>query len=257
MKGYSLPFSPSGTSSLVKAPPWHFALDCLLVDYVAAPEVVRAFLPNPLTLDESAPGAVQIAICDGSAVSHADPGQASRSPAEVNYRECLIKLRCRFHGMSAWYVPIAWVTNDHSLLRGFLMGFSKRIGQVDLTHFHRLGGKAGGRYEGQSIGGRVTTSDGLSLHVSQRCVTARASLAPTPPFIARRHVPAMTPTSAADEWVQLMSRDAVMADIWEGPAEISFAAGASDIGGLLAFDGPAKATSFVTAFDVDGVQPLV
>ena len=40
MKGYTIPRTATGLSSLVPAPPWHYVGDFLVVDYWADPEAV-------------------------------------------------------------------------------------------------------------------------------------------------------------------------------------------------------------------------
>ena len=37
LKGYSLPLSPGGRSSLVPSPPWHYVGDLMVIEYWADP----------------------------------------------------------------------------------------------------------------------------------------------------------------------------------------------------------------------------
>lgn len=48
--GFSLPLSPSGTSAMLTAPPWHFSGEIVLVDYRVDPAAARRFLPPELDL---------------------------------------------------------------------------------------------------------------------------------------------------------------------------------------------------------------
>ena len=48
LKGYSLPRTPKGISSLVTTPPWHYVGNCLAVEYEADADAVAAFLPPGL-----------------------------------------------------------------------------------------------------------------------------------------------------------------------------------------------------------------
>ena len=41
LKGYTLPRSPKGTSSLAPMPPWHYVGNCLAVEYEADPQAVN------------------------------------------------------------------------------------------------------------------------------------------------------------------------------------------------------------------------
>ena len=52
--GFTLPLSATGWSSLVPPPTWHYAVDCLTLEYWADPEAVAAVLPAPLDLHPDA-----------------------------------------------------------------------------------------------------------------------------------------------------------------------------------------------------------
>ncbi len=47
LKGYTLPRTPQGTSSLVASPPWHYVGNCLAVEFEADPEAVAPYLELP------------------------------------------------------------------------------------------------------------------------------------------------------------------------------------------------------------------
>jgi len=51
LKGYTLPRTPRGTSSLAPAPPWHYVGNAVAVEFDADPAAAAAFLPDGLTLD--------------------------------------------------------------------------------------------------------------------------------------------------------------------------------------------------------------
>jgi hypothetical protein len=42
LKGYTLPRTPEGTSSLAPMPPWHYVGTCLVVEYEADPQLALA-----------------------------------------------------------------------------------------------------------------------------------------------------------------------------------------------------------------------
>ena len=46
LRGYSVPRSPEGRSSLVPAPPWHYVGDFLVIEYWAEPAAVEAVPPG-------------------------------------------------------------------------------------------------------------------------------------------------------------------------------------------------------------------
>jgi hypothetical protein len=51
LKGYTLPRTPHGTSSLTSRPPWHYVGDALAVEFEANANAAAAFLPEGLELD--------------------------------------------------------------------------------------------------------------------------------------------------------------------------------------------------------------
>jgi hypothetical protein len=48
LKGYTLPLTPGGTSSLAPAPPWHYVGTALAVEFTTDPAQAAAFLPAGL-----------------------------------------------------------------------------------------------------------------------------------------------------------------------------------------------------------------
>jgi hypothetical protein len=46
LKGYTLPRTPRGTSSLAPTPPWHYVGNAIGVEFDAYPAAVEAFLPE-------------------------------------------------------------------------------------------------------------------------------------------------------------------------------------------------------------------
>lgn len=63
LHGYSLPLSPSGESSMVPSPPWHFAGDALWIECRFNPAAVTVFLPPGLRVGND-PGAGAVAFYD-------------------------------------------------------------------------------------------------------------------------------------------------------------------------------------------------
>jgi len=48
LKGYTLPRTPRGTSSLAPTPPWHYVGNALAVEFDVDPAAAAAFLPEGL-----------------------------------------------------------------------------------------------------------------------------------------------------------------------------------------------------------------
>jgi acetoacetate decarboxylase len=49
LQGYSIPLTPNATSSLAPHPPWHYAGECLAVEFAADSDALAAYLPRGLT----------------------------------------------------------------------------------------------------------------------------------------------------------------------------------------------------------------
>jgi acetoacetate decarboxylase len=49
LRGYTIPRSPEGRSSLVPYPPWHYVGDFLVIDFHADAETAASLLPEAHT----------------------------------------------------------------------------------------------------------------------------------------------------------------------------------------------------------------
>jgi len=136
MKGFSLPLSPKGRSSLVSPPPWFFGGDGVEVMFNTNVEKFERYLPPPFQISREHPGLICITMVDMTSVSNHD--QMHNNPIQSRYKECLIKMRCNLDGVEGWFVPITWVDQDFALFRGHLMGFGKKLGQIQMSYYHRL-----------------------------------------------------------------------------------------------------------------------
>src|SRR6266568_1092624 len=143
LQGYSLPLSPSGTSSMIPAPPWHFAGDALWITYRVNPDAAESFLPEGLRLGPHA-GAAAIGFFEWQWCS--DSGAELRDPVRAQFKESLIVLDCLLQDRPVARVPYAWVDSAVPLVRGFIQGMPKMFGSVWLTRSFPVG-RAGARRE--------------------------------------------------------------------------------------------------------------
>jgi len=222
LHGYSLPRTPRGASSLVAAPPWHFAGDALAIEFEADPEIVGSFLPDGLELDS---GRCAVYFMDWQFAT--DAGEEFLDPSRSQYRETIILVAARFQAEPVSFCPFIWVDQDVSLARGLIQGWPKQNGSTWMTRTHSLCSKAspvlgpGGRF-------------GASLCVKDRrlveaCVTLREPGAALPfPNFAKalnvRYFPDLTggrhDLPIIHELVQLKSRDVQVSPIWKGEADL-------------------------------------
>lgn len=222
LKGYTLPRTPRGTSSLAPTPPWHYAGTALAVEFEANPASAAAFLPEGLELQSGRCAAYFVEWQYAS-----ETGEEYLDPITSQYRETIILLSATFEGLPVAYCPFIWVDQDVSLMRGLIQGWPKQIGSTWITRAYDLTSKAapvvgpGGRF-------------GASLAVKdRRLIEAQITLAkvsdtlPSPSFaraVNTRYFPELVAgrydLPAVHELVQLKSRDVQVSPIWAGKAEL-------------------------------------
>ena len=142
LKGYSVPFSPRGQSQVAGAPPWHFGVDVFAVNFQTDPDQIRKLLPEPLELSREDPGGAYVWFGDWQGLWKGHEDMLGVNPERCLYTECLIGVRCSHNGKEGHRVVYIWVDKDFSMLRGWFMGFPKKIGNVSLgttnRHLHAL-----------------------------------------------------------------------------------------------------------------------
>jgi acetoacetate decarboxylase len=150
MKGYTIPRTATGLSSLVPAPPWHYAGDFLVVDYWASPEAVRSVLPEGL---DPHPDTGRCAAVFADWQSCSEGGGELLDPVRSHYREFFVVVNAllersgdersaRGRCEEVTTCPFIWVDQDFALARGWIQGFPKKLGEVWMTRTFGLGGPA-------------------------------------------------------------------------------------------------------------------
>lgn len=223
LKGYTLPRTPRGTSSLAPAPPWHYVGNALAVEFETDPEAAAAFLPDGLELQS---GRCAAYFIEWQYVS--DTGMEYLDPITSQYRETIILLSASFEGLEVAYCPFIWVDQDVSLMRGLVQGWPKQIGSTWITRAYDLPSKAapvvgrGGRF-----GATLAVKD-RRLIETQVTLDEPCDTLPSPSFaraVNTRYFPELVAGKhdrpAVHELVQLKSRDVQISPIWKGSATMS------------------------------------
>lgn len=223
-KGYALPLSPKGRSSLLDPPPWHYGGDILAVMFTTDEKRARAFIPPPLEMGPR-PGEGIVWFSELVSVSDAQPDLAYVNPERAVYHECLVMLNCRFKGVPGYFVPFIWVDKDFALMRGFVQGFPKKLGRVHVTKLHDLCPRLGGR----AVGARMKAI--LEAHGERiaegSMVFARKATAeelPSVKFYLMRHLPRIDDPArpAVHEITAGTVANAKIGDVWAGEGELKF-----------------------------------
>jgi hypothetical protein len=253
--GYSLPLSPHGQASLVPAPPWHYVGDFLVIEYWADPAAVAAVLPQGVEPHPD-PGRCAALFVDWQ--SCRDTGEELLEPARGQYREFFIVCNGLLDGEPVTSCPYIWVDKDFALVRGWIQGFPKKLGQIDMTRSFGLDCRA----EGRTFAGTVSAN---GHRLAQGTVTPEreSERGPThndPPLVNRRHFPRLAAgrhdDPAVHELVRAKSRDRSISTIMEGPATLELFAAPDEEHAALAPVRMGKGFRFTFAYTVDDLETV-
>jgi hypothetical protein len=129
LRGFTPPFTPGGSASLVPPPPWHYAGWILGVAFEC--DRARASLYVPPEIG-AATGGGTIHFADWQ--SSTEGGAELLDPILSQYRETIVLLDVqRPDGTTANFCPLIYVDQDVSLLRGLLQGWPKKLGSTWIT----------------------------------------------------------------------------------------------------------------------------
>lgn len=222
IKGYTLPRTPLGTSSLVPMPPWHFAGNVLSVEFETNPKEAAAFLPEGLKLSSSRCTAYFIEWQYAS-----ETGEEHLDPIRSQYRETIILLSASFKESMVAYCPFIWVDQDVSLMRGLIQGWPKQIGETWITRAYDLPSKAAPMVGVDGKFGAALSVKGRRLVEAQVTLREQTDSLPSPTFanaVNLRYFPELTKDKhmqpAIHELVQLKSRNVNISPIWKGDASL-------------------------------------
>lgn len=222
LKGYSLPLSPEGRANLVPAPPWYYSGDLLVIEYRTDPDAVIALLPDELDPADD-PGAVSVIFADWQSCS--EGGKELLDPYFAQYKECFIVVGAKYKGNPACRCVYIWVDKDFAMLRGWIQGFPKKIGEVWMTRPVTVG-KAGPRLEKGGTFGATLSSGGRRLIDARLTLTGISKTGPTvndPPLHNSRHFPGLEPDQPVFyDLITFSGVEKEVSPIWEGEAELTF-----------------------------------
>lgn len=224
LNGFLFPRTPTGRSSLIPPPPWHYSGDLLTVEYRTDPAAVAELLPDPLApaADDEDPGAVAVVFADWQSCS--DSFEELCDPVRSQYKEAFVVVRCRYRG-ELWSRCVAiWVDTDFALARGHFQGYPKKLGSIQLTRPVNVG-RAGPRLEpGGQFGASVAAYD-------RRLISARFTITDrsehsgfvnSHAMLHHRYVPRIESdgTDSIAELVTMRGVDVELGQAYVGTAEI-------------------------------------
>ena len=242
MSGFLFPRTPSGRSSLLPRPPWHYSGEMLTIEYRTDPARVEELLPDGVDLAREDPGAVALIWADWQ--SCGDDFEEILDPVRSQYKECFAVVRCQWEGETWSRCVYIWVDKDFALVRGYHQGYPKKLGSIWMTRPITVG-RAGPRLEtGARFGATLVAAD-------RRLAQARFSLTgpvDTPgfvnghPMLHNRVWPSIESdgTQALDELVTMRGYDGEIDDVWAAEAELEL------------FDSPSEELSLLAPQEIIG-----
>jgi len=132
LSGFTPPYTPSGRSALIPAPPWHYAGQLLSFAFDVDCAAAQSLLPDGFG---SATGTAAAHFCEWQASTD---GSELLDPAYSQYREFLALVEVERQGARCFYCPFIYVDQDLSMARGWLQGWPKKSGSVWLTRSYEL-----------------------------------------------------------------------------------------------------------------------
>ena len=260
LSGYSLPRTPEGRASIVPRPPWHYVGDFLVVEYWADPEAVRAVLPDRL---DPHPDQGRCAAIFGDWQTLADGGDQLLDPSRSQYKEFFIVVNALLDGEEVTTCPYTWVDRDFALVRGWIQGFPKKLGTIEMTRHFGLDSKAdpgirtGARY------GATCGANGSRIADASVTLEELATEEPThngPPLVNVRHFPRLEAgrhdEPAVHELVRARSRDRAVSDVWKGTATLNLHAAPSEEHAALAPVRVGNGYRFTFAYTIDDLETV-
>lgn len=233
LRGFSVPFSPQGKAQVVGELPWNFGVDLIAIHYRTDPDEIRKLLPEPLEPSREEPDVAYVWFGDWQGIWHGWGHMLALNPERVLYKECLIGVRCSYNGVEGQRVVYIWVDNDFTMIRGWFMGFPKKIGRVYLgstnRHLHALNpalGKAGPgtRYRAlcESHGERLVTG---TIELKKQIFPKELPS----PFGTELYHTIHFPSADVDsrkplvhQLIQTVSSNITFGEVWAGEGSLSF-----------------------------------
>ncbi len=226
MSGFLFPRTPSGRSSLIPPPPWHYSGEMLTVEYRTDPDRVAELLPEGAELASDDPGVVALIWADWQSCGpdHAELLEPERS----QYKEVFAVVRCRWDGGVWSRCVFIWVDKDFALVRGYHQGYPKKMGEIWMTRPITIG-SAGPRLEPGGRFGATLSASGRRLAHARWTLTRPAATPGTVnahPMLHNRWWPAIESdgTDSLDELVTMRGYDGALADVWEAEADVELEA---------------------------------
>lgn len=208
---------------MVPEMPWHYSGTLLTVEYRTDIAKVRALLPSDLELADEDPGAVAIIWADWQSCS--EGGAELLDPARSQYLEAFVVVRCKFEDKTYSRCVLIWVTKDFAIGRGWVQGYPKKIGNINVTRIFNHGKASPRLAPGARFGASLAAYD---HRLASAVVTLRESATSNGfvnalPMLHHRLMPSIQRGAgwSLDQIVTMSGIDADLGEPWVGDAELT------------------------------------
>jgi hypothetical protein len=226
LKGFTVPRSPLGTAALMPAPPWHYALDVLAVEFWSDPDASACVLPQGIELDARSRGRSTAFFADCQFTAN---GAEYLDPARYQSREFIVLLDATWQGSRIAWCPYAYADNDAAIAMGWIQGYPKKLGTVRQTRTFAVRSAASPPLARNSRFAGCLSAHGQPLAEARVILHEKVDRIPDlfdRPIVTRRYFPQLSAGThdrpAVDELVLCIMDDIAITDGWIGSGELSF-----------------------------------
>lgn len=221
LTGWTLPQSPTGDSSMLPAPPWHYSGEVIAVDYQADPDTVAGYVPDGFT--PTGDGSCSFVFCDWASAADNDP-RIKADPSKGQYKEAYLVIHGTWADKRAGRVPFIYVDSELSIVRGLIQGFPKKLGDIHMTRPVELGRGGAKKAPGEVFRAHVSAHGRRAVDLTITIDEAREKTYPkgvAAPLVHTRLWPALEGETPA---VHEISRGTIegfeVGTVWHGTAEL-------------------------------------
>jgi acetoacetate decarboxylase len=221
LTGWSLPQSPTGRSSMLPAPPWHYSGEVIAVDFTADPERAAGYVPAGF--EPVGDGSCSFVFCDWSSAADHDP-RIKADPSKGQYKEAYLVVHGTWDGKRAGRVPFIYVDSELSIVRGLIQGFPKKLGDIHMTRPVEIGHGGARKAPGEAFRAHVSAHGRRAVDLTVTIDEAREKTYPkgvAAPLVHTRLWPAIDSEEPA---VHEISRGTIegfeLGTVWHGAAEL-------------------------------------
>ncbi|MEM0374304.1 MAG: acetoacetate decarboxylase family protein [Sulfolobaceae archaeon] len=217
-KTFTLPITRTGKSQVVPPPPWIYAINMIGVEAVFDSDRLRNVIPPPL---ESQDGEGFVYIAKIFTIAGNNSEVLYEDPELSKYMEAAIFLKVRYRGNTYTYSPFMWVDKDLPLIRGWLLGYPKKLAIISISEFHTLLEGYEGPKQGIKMGG-YALRNGREIVRLRVTLKEKVEKSPIPygPIVQFRRYPMVIEGQDVYELGQIVSSDFKLGEVWKGEGEL-------------------------------------